>query len=78
MNTHHSRMTSKRSQNLKLNHAQAEELAKKINKAHSKGREAARDPNECALIPNEYHAKPDEGDAWFNGFMEERKSLTIA
>ncbi len=74
MNSHHSKLNSKRSQSAKLNHLQAQELEKK-EAAKREGYEAGRDPSECALIPAKYHNKDEEGDAWFAGFMESRAAV---
>lgn len=71
-NIHHSRLTSRASQKAKLTHMQQEGQEKAIGAARQRGIEAAADPNECALIPVCYQHKPEEGGAWFDGFMHAR------
>lgn len=42
-----------------------------LDEATAKGRKAASEPYASAVIPIEYHKKPELGDAWYRGFMEE-------
>jgi hypothetical protein len=42
-----------------------------MDEAMAKGRKAATEAYPSAVIPIEYHTKPELGDAWYRGFMEE-------